>query len=138
VIQLVSFLLFLFIINRIMLKPLEGVQATRTARMEEMRQEMVRAEKEVERMLALLAAEEGKAKEEALKRQQEIEADARRQANRIFEEVKAEIDTLKRQTRQRVDAKIEDIKQHLPEEAQKVAMVIMEQVLERRLADETV
>ena len=138
VVQLVSFLIFLFIINRIMLKPLEGVQAARAERMEEMRQEMIRAENEVERMLAVLAEEEDKAKEEAFKRQQEMDEDARRQVNRIFEEVKAEIDTLKRQTRQKVDAQIEDIKHHLPEEAQKMAQVIMEKVLERRLADETV
>lgn len=138
VVQLVSFLIFLFIINRIMLKPLERVQAARAERMEEMRQEMIRAENEVERMLTVLAEEEDKAKEEAFKRQQGMDEDARRQVNRIFEEVKAEIDTLKRQTRQKVDAQIEDIKHHLPEEAQKMAQVIMEKVLERRLADETV
>jgi F-type H+-transporting ATPase subunit b len=136
--QLVAFLIFLFIINRIMFRPLEQVKGSRDAHLEELRQVIRQAEQQVEQMMDVLAQEELKAKDEALERQKILEEDARQQMKQIFDEVKSEIDTLKRENRQKIEEQIQDVKQHLPNEVHKVARTIMEKALERRLVDETV
>ena len=138
IIQLVSFLIFLFIINRIMFRPLDQVKGTRAARMVTLQQEIEAAEQEVHRIMDALAREELKAKEEALERQKLLEADAKEQTKQIFDGVKAEIDRLKAQSKEHVKAQIADVRQHLAEESQKLSRVIMEKTLERRLTDETI
>ncbi|MBR9980861.1 MAG: hypothetical protein KFF50_07525 [Desulfatitalea sp.] len=138
IIQLVSFLIFLFIINRIMFRPLDLVKGTRAARMETLQQEIEAAEQEVHRIMDALAREELKAKEEALERQKLLELDAKAQTKQIFDGVKAEIDRLKVQSKEHVKAQIADVRQHLAGESQKLSRVIMEKTLERRLTDETI
>lgn len=138
IVQLVSFLIFLFIINRIMFKPLDQVKSSRAARMEALQQEIAAAEQEVHRMMDALAAKELKAKDEALDRQKAMEEEAKQETNRIFDAVKAEIDEMKTRTKEQVKAQIADVRQHLPEESLKLARAIMEQTLERSLTNETI
>jgi F-type H+-transporting ATPase subunit b len=138
IIQLLSFLIFLFIINRIMFKPLVEVQGSRTSRMEAMRRQITEAEQTVARMLAELSHKELQAKDEAFERQRVLDADAKHQADQIFDAVKAEIETLKVQTHQNVKAQIQNVREHLAAESRKLSRVIMEKTLERRLTDETI
>jgi F-type H+-transporting ATPase subunit b len=132
-VQLLSFLLFLFIVNRIMLRPLNQVKGSRNARMEEIRQEITTAEEQVEQIFADLAREERKVKDEAFDRQHAMQEDAKQQARQIFDVVQAEIDQLKAQTDRKVKDQIAEVKQHLTEESVKLARVIIEKTLERRL-----
>jgi len=138
IIQLLSFLIFMFIINRIMFKPLVEVQGSRASRMEAMRLQISEAEQTVARMLAELERKELKAKDEAFERQRVLDADAKQQVNKIFDTVKAEIETLKVQTNQNVKAQIQNAREHLAAESQKLSRVIMEKTLDRRLTDETI
>jgi F-type H+-transporting ATPase subunit b len=138
VFQLVSFLIFLFIINRIMFRPLEQVKGTRDAHLDELREAIKQAEQQVEQMMDVLTREELKAKDEAFERQRILEEETLKQVKQIHDEVKSEIDTLKIENRRKIEEQIEDVKQHLPNEVHKVARTIMEKALERRLVDETV
>jgi F-type H+-transporting ATPase subunit b len=133
IVQLISFLLFLFVINRIMLQPLNQVKGSRADRLEEIRQEITTAEDEVEHIFAGLAKEEGKVKDEAFQRQHAMQEDAKEQAKKIFDAVQAQIETLKVETNQKVKEQIQEAKQHLTEESIKLARVIIEKTLERRL-----
>jgi F-type H+-transporting ATPase subunit b len=138
IIQLLSFLIFLFIINRIMFKPLVQVQGSRESRMEAMRQQISEAEQTVARMLAELERKELQAKDEAFERQKVLDADAKQQVNKIFDAVKAEIETLKVQANQNVKVQIQNAREHLATESRKLSRVIMEKTLDRRLTDETI
>jgi F-type H+-transporting ATPase subunit b len=132
IVQLASFLIFLFIINKIMFKPLDRVRGSRNARMEELVAEITTAQQNVERILATLAEEELKAKEEAFQRQHVLEEDARQQVNQIFEAIKSEIEIRKVETDQKVKEQIQEARQHLARESQKLARVIIEKILERK------
>jgi F-type H+-transporting ATPase subunit b len=138
IIQLLSFLIFLFIINRIMFKPLVEVQGSRASRMEAVRLQISEAEQTVARMIAELEQKELQAKDEAFERQKVLDADAKQQVNEIFDAVKAEIETLKVQTNQNVKAQIQNAREHLAAESKKLSRVIMEKTLDRRLTDETI
>jgi F-type H+-transporting ATPase subunit b len=138
IIQLLSFLIFLFIINRIMFKPLVEVQGSRESRMEAVRLQISEAEQTVARMIAELEQKELQAKDEAFERQKVLDADAQQQVNEIFDAVKAEIETLKVQTNQNVKAQIQNAREHLAAESKKLSRVIMEKTLDRRLTDETI
>lgn len=138
IIQLLSFLIFMFIMNRIMFKPLVEVQGSRESRMEAMRQQISEAEQTVARMLAELERKELQAKDEAFERQRILDEDAKQQVNKIFDAVKAEIETLKVQTNQNVKAQIQNAREHLAAESRKLSRVIMEKSLDRRLTDETI
>jgi F-type H+-transporting ATPase subunit b len=138
IIQLLSFLIFLFIINRIMFKPLVEVQGSRASRMEAVRLQISEAEQTVARMIAELERKELQAKDEAFERQRVLDADAKQQVNEIFDAVKAEIETLKVQTNQNVKAQIQNAREHLAAESKKLSRVIMEKTLDRRLTDETI
>jgi F-type H+-transporting ATPase subunit b len=138
IIQLLSFLIFLFIINRIMFKPLVEVQGSRESRMEAVRLQISEAEQTVARMIAELEQKELQAKDEAFERQKVLDADAQQQVNEIFDAVKAEIETLKVQTNRNVKAQIQNAREHLAAESKKLSRVIMEKTLDRRLTDETI
>lgn len=138
IIQLLSFLIFMFIMNRIMFKPLVEVQGSRESRMEAMRQQISEAEQTVARMLAELERKELQAKDEAFERRKILDEDTKQQVNKIFETVKAEIETLKVQTNQNVKAQIQNAREHLAAESRKLSRVIMEKSLDRRLTDETI
>jgi F-type H+-transporting ATPase subunit b len=132
-VQLLSFLLFLFILNRIMVRPLNQVKVTRTDRLDQIRREITTAEEEVEHIFHGLAHEESKIKDEAFDRQHALQEDAKQQAKQIFDAVQSEIDKLKVQTTQKVQEQIQDAKQHLTQESIKLARVIIEKTLERRM-----
>jgi F-type H+-transporting ATPase subunit b len=134
--QLVSFLIFLFIINRLMFRPLQDVMGEREQRIEGMQQDIVTADADMKQILAILAEEEAKAKQEAFLIQQKLENEGNQKAEAAFKEVGAEIERLKAQTHQEVERQILDVKQHLAEESRKLSTVIMEKALDRSLSHE--
>ncbi|RJP41671.1 MAG: hypothetical protein C4548_09020 [Desulfobacteraceae bacterium] len=134
--QLVSFLIFLFIINRLMFRPLQDVMGERERRIEDMRQEIEAADADMKQIFATLSDEEAKAKQDALLIQHKLEKEASQQSDVAFREVSAEIERLKAQTRQEVDRQILNVKQHLAEESLKLSKVIMEKALDRSLSHE--
>jgi F-type H+-transporting ATPase subunit b len=134
--QLFSFLIFLFIINRLMFRPLQDVMGEREQRIEGMQQDIVTADADMKRILAILAEEEAKAKQEAFLIQKNLENEGSMTAKAAFKEVSAEIERLKAQTHQEVERQILDVKQHLAEESRKLSTVIMEKALDRSLSHE--
>jgi F-type H+-transporting ATPase subunit b len=134
--QLISFLIFLFIINRLMFRPLQDVMGERERRVDEMEQEIVNAEADRKHILAILEEEEAKAKQDALMIQKNLEKDGTQKAEAAVKEATAEIERLRVETTQAVQQQILDVKQHLAEESEKLSRVIMEKTLDRSLSHE--
>jgi F-type H+-transporting ATPase subunit b len=134
--QLISFLIFLFIINRLMFRPLQDVMGERERRVDEMEQEIVNAEADRKHILAILEEEEAKAKQDALMIQKNLEKDGTQKAEAAVKEATAEIERLRVETTQAVQQQILDVKQHLAEESEKLSRVIMEKALDRSLSHE--
>lgn len=131
--QLVSFLIFLFLLNRIMIRPLNEVIHERDNYIANLRIDIVNAEEEMESITQKLREQEAAVREEAFAAKKEVEEAGAAQANQIFQEIKAEIDALKKETEAEVNAQLAEAQKHLAEESQALAAHIMEKVLDRRL-----
>src|SRR6056297_4080066 len=95
VIELISFLIFLFLINRIMFRPLKGAMQERTEHIETLSQGIETAKQTIDGLNQQLDAQEKQAIDEANRQRQELESDGEQQAKSVMEESKKEISTLK-------------------------------------------
>ena len=132
--QLFSFLIFLFIINRIMFRPLQSVMDNRKKHMDKIQTDTVDAIKELESLTQNLKAQESEVRTEALELKREVEESGSRQAAEVFAASKKEIETLKEKAEMEVNARIAEARKHLQKESQALAVTVMEKLLDRRLA----
>jgi F-type H+-transporting ATPase subunit b len=131
--QLVSFLVFLFIINRLMFRPLQNVMDERDSHVQKIELDIADNEKEFQSMTDQLKQQESTAKNEAFALQQEIEDAGSRQADEILVSVRQEIEALKETAQKKVDAQISEARKDLGKESEALAIDIMEKMLDRRL-----
>jgi F-type H+-transporting ATPase subunit b len=134
VVQLTSFLIFLFIINRIMFKPLLSVMDERNEHIQGMQREVVKAEEELDKVKRMLRKNEKAVKDEAFSIRGELEAAGDRQATEIFKDAKDQIEEMRAKAQAEVDAQLEEARKSMEKESEILVVQIMEKVLERRLA----
>jgi len=131
--QLISFLIFLFIINRLMFRPLQGVMSERDNHIEKIKQDIIDSENELKNVTNQLQQEESAAKDEAFELRQELEAEASRQATEMFVSVRDEVETIKKKAQKEIDAQISEARKDIGKESEALAFSIMEKILDRRL-----
>ena len=131
--QLISFLIFLFIINRIMFRPLQSVMDNRKIHMDKIQTDTVDAIKELEILTQKLKVQESEVRTEALELKREVEESGSRQAAEIFAASKKEIETLKEKAEMEVKARIAEARKHLKKESEALVMNVMEKLLDRRM-----
>jgi F-type H+-transporting ATPase subunit b len=132
--QLIAFLIFLFIINRIMFRPLRKVMAERDGVIEKIKLDTTNAGKTLERLNEELKERESEVRMEALKVQHELEANGNQVSAEILKSTLQEIETLKDKNEAIVKNQITEARKHLQKEAEALSMNIMEKLLGRRLA----
>ncbi len=133
-VQMVSFLIFLFIINRLMFRPLKEVMNERESHIDNVKNEIQEAENELERMNRRIREQESVVKEEAFGIKKELEEAGSREAGRIFKTVREEIAEKKKKAEKEIDSQIEASRKQIETEAEALSIAIIEKILERRLA----
>ena len=131
--QLVAFLIFLFIINRIMFRPLRSVMAERDDVIEKIKLDTTNAGDTIERLCDELKERESKVRKEALKVQHELEEKGKQESAEILKSTLQEIELLKDKNEATVNAQIMEAKKDLQKESEALALNIMEKLLDRRL-----
>ena len=131
--QLVAFLIFLFIINRIMFRPLRSVMAERDDVIEKIKLDTTNAGDTIERLCDELKERESKVRKEALKVQYELEEKGKQESAEILKSTLQEIELLKDKNEANVNAQIMEAKKDLQKESEALALNIMEKLLDRRL-----
>ena len=131
--QLVAFLIFLFIINRIMFRPLRSVMAERDDMIEQIKLDTTNAGETIERLNNELKERESKVRKEALKIQIELEEKGKQESDEILKSTLQEIELLKDKNEATVNAQIMKAKKDLQKESEALALNIMEKLLGRRL-----
>ena len=134
--QLISFLIFMMIINRLMYHPLQDIMAERERHIERMNDEIATGESDLEEIFYKIDSRKRQVKDEAFAAQQRLENEGARQAETLFAGANEEIDKLNEETKQEIQRQIEEVRQHLAEESEKMSRIIMEKALNRRLAYE--
>ena len=131
--QLVAFLIFLFIINRIMFRPLRSVMAERDDVIEKIKLDTTNAGETIERLNNELKERESKVRKEALKIQNELEEKGKQESAEILKSTLQEIEVLKDKNEAAINAQIMKAKKDLQKESEALALNIMEKLLDRRL-----
>ena len=132
--QLVSFLIFLFIVNRIMVRPLQNSMAERSLHIEKIKQDIIDAEEDVKQFSAQIEQGRSAARTEALEIANALEASGSKEAEEILVSTKNEIETLRAGAARELDAKLADARKHIKAESEALAVSVMEKILDRRLA----
>lgn len=132
VIQVLSFLIFLFIINRIMFRPLRSAMDEREAYLKKINNEITDAKDELETIARRIEAHESAVKLEAFELNDKLEASGNQEATDIITSAREEIAGLKQNTTRQIDYQISEAREHLERESKALAMNIMEKILDRR------
>lgn len=132
--QLISFLIFMFIMNRVMFKPLNATMTERNDYIQGLSQGIIDTEKGVEEILADLAKRERAVKREAYDLSAKLEQEGADKAGKIHSAAMSAIAELRLKTEKQVEAQLNEAKRHLEAESEELAVRIMEKVLNRRLS----
>jgi len=132
-IQLISFLIFLFIINRVMIRPLRGVMRDREVYIEKLKLEMIDAKKQLEDTAQHIRVKEGEVIKAAHRIREELENTGSREATDIVAAAKDEVYQLTLKAEKEVSAMIAEAQKSTQAESEVLAVNIMEKILDRRL-----
>ena len=130
--QVISFLIFLFIINRIMFRPLRKVMNERETYIEDVQKDIVVAENQFEDLNHQIQAQENTVRDEAFKQKEQLEASGSQQASEIMTSTREEINALRAEAQKEVNAQISAARKHVQRESEDLAKDIIETVLYRR------
>ena len=133
IVQVISFLIFLFIINRVMFRPLRSVVAERQSHIEHIRQDIVAAGKKFESLTNQIEEQEATVKMEAFTQKKKLEEAGSRQADEIFVFTQTAIAAEKDKAQKEVGAQVLEAKKYIQKESESLALRIIEKVLDRRL-----
>jgi F-type H+-transporting ATPase subunit b len=133
ILQVISFLIFLFIINRIMFRPLRRVMNERDTYIENIQKDIVAAESRFEDLTNQIQAQEKAVRNEAFEQRDSLEAAGSQQAAEILASTRKEVTALKEKAQKEVDAQISAARKHVLKESEDLAKTVIEAVLYRSL-----
>jgi len=133
-IELISFLIFLFIINRIMFRPLQAVMTERENHISELSGSINQSKNQLTEMDEQVRTQELAAIKEAHHHKKGLEDDATQQAKSFLEASRKEMLAIKQESQEVINRQILKARAEIRNESEKLAVLIMEKVLDRRLA----
>ncbi len=134
VVQLVSFLIFLFIMNRIMFRPLRNAADQRREYIDKIQSDIRSAEKGYDDVSDRIKQQEDAARTEARDFNREQEEAAAGEAAGITASMREEILALRNKTESEVNAQLEEAGKTIEKESSALAISNKEKMLERRLS----
>lgn len=132
-IQLISFLVFLFIMNRIMFKPLRSTIDRRDQRLFDMNKDINDTKQRMTDILDQLKKKEALVREEANAYKETLKEQGSKTAAEIYADFQKTISELKQKTEDQVNSQIFEARKQLETESEILAKSIMEKMLNRRL-----
>ena len=133
VVQLISFLIFLFVINRIMFRPLRKTMQEREHYVDGIRMDIEDAEKKLEQTMQEVRDEDAAVRNAGLQMIVEMEKQGNEEAGNIITVAREEMAQMGGEARQDIDAQVAKARKTIVAEAEKLSVRVMEHVLDRRL-----
>jgi len=134
VVQLISFLIFVFIINRVMFRPLQETMNERDRFMDGIHQDIAAAQQRLDDVMKELKDRESGAQQEAMEVKNEIDVAAEKAAATVLAAAREEVTVLSQRTEVDVNAMLAAAAKNMETEARQLTVFIMEKVLDRRVA----
>lgn len=132
IVQVVGFLVFLFVINRIMFRPLRNVISDRDIHIERVKRDITQAQKEVASITSQIQEQDAATRQEALALKDDLETSGSQQAQEIFESAKKEIAADRKKAQQEIEARIAEERKAVKKESEDLALNIIEKIIGRR------
>ena len=132
-IQIVNFLLLIFILNVLLFKPILGLIDKRKKQFEDSETEIRRLQKTVEEKMAAYEEKLRQAKAAAVEQKNEIIRQGAEEAKTVIDAVRAEIPEMMETFQARMDGEIGAAKKILTDHSQQLSVEITEKILGRRL-----
>jgi len=133
-IQLITFLVFLFIINRIMIQPLRDVTHEREAHIQKIQLDSTAAGQKVDQLLKQIKKQEDRVLDTANDIREKIEASGKHEADEIVRNAHHEVEMLSQANHRELTALVTEAKKSVQKEAEAIAHDMMEKLLDRRLS----
>ena len=134
VVQLISFLIFLFIINRIMIRPLRATMAERENYIQMVRQDILDSKEDLDNMVYESRQEEKEIRRAASEVAAEMESLGKNEAIDIMGAARAEMAAQKKQTQDEIKSHLAEAMKSVQKEAQTLSVSIMEKILDRTVS----
>lgn len=131
IVQVISFLIFLFIINRIMFRPLRNVMDERKSHIDRIQQDIANAHSEYEVLTDQIQVRENDVRNEASEQRQQLTAKGQQQAADIITSARGEISAMKTEAEKEVDLQIAAARKRVQMEAEDLSKKIVATVLHR-------
>jgi F-type H+-transporting ATPase subunit b len=132
-VQGVSFLIFLYVITRIMFRPLRRTMEDRSAHALQLKKEMALQEQQIDEMSATLAKEEKKLKAQAFLEAEQRESSAKQEAHALIRQAREEIVAQQRDAEKSIRERLEAARKEMASETEPLVLTLMEKILGRRL-----
>jgi len=132
-IQLISFLVFLFILNRVMIRPLISTMEQRKAHLAGVSVDIEKAKSDLEQMDRDLDRQRKQVLKEVDRVVKKLEDEADHSATEVMESARAQITALRHETEERVKLQVVEARKQLAGEVDAITTIIMEKVLHRSL-----
>jgi len=134
VIQIISFLALMFILRRIMIRPLSEVMEQRQGYIDTLGNDIDDAKSQMEMISTQLKNREVSIRAEANELKKEMEASGTHRAAELLAAVKEQVSQLRSRTEKEIGDQLAEAKKFLKAESEALAFQIMEKILERRLS----
>jgi F-type H+-transporting ATPase subunit b len=131
IVQVISFLIFLFIINRVMFRPLRKVMEERKTHIDSLQQDIDNAHSEYETLTDQIKARENDVRIEAAQQRQQLTTKGQQQAADIISSTRDEISTMTIEAEKEVGLQIAAAREHVQIEAEVLSKKIIATVLHR-------
>lgn len=132
-VQLISFLVFLFILNRVMIRPLISTMDQRKDYLAAIRTDIDTAKSDLDDINHDLDKQRSQMLKEAHASVQKLDDEADHRASETIESARSQIAQLRKETQEKINSQLKEARSQLAGEVDAVTIAIMEKVLHRRL-----
>lgn len=133
-VQLISFLIFMYIMNRIMFGPLRSTMEQRDIYIDRVKEEIRSGKEKLDRLADELDAQRARVIREADRAAKSLESEGDRQAAELIEQARQQITSLRNETEAQVVDQVKQARKAIADEVKTVTVAVMEKVLHRRLS----
>lgn len=131
-VQLISFLIFLVLFNRILIRPIRKVMAEREQYLVDAREKIKEIDRSYDSLSRQITEQEAEARRSAYAMREEITAEGQRSIGELMAQTKKEIEDLRMASQKETEAKIDNARKKVTGEAEGLADRMIAAVLDRK------
>ena len=134
IVQIINFLILMFILNRILLKPIRNIIERRSRKIDDEVKQLENLQQETKELVEKCMSVEKKVRKDASEQSNLLRKEASDKAEEIFNRAKDDISGIREEADREIDSKIEEASRSLKKFASELAEELTEKVIGRRFA----